>query len=131
MPRIPAALLRVLQRPPPALPASSKAARHALLQHTQQPARPSLLRPNTSPLLAALAASASPLAQLLSAPVAPLAASSPLYQLAVRFRARGTEYQPSQRKRKRKHGFLARKRSVGGRNILRRRMAKGRKYLSH
>ncbi|KAF9047261.1 ribosomal protein L34, partial [Panaeolus papilionaceus] len=48
-----------------------------------------------------------------------------------RFAQRGTEYQPSQRKRKRKHGFLARKRSVGGRKILSRRMAKGRKYLSH
>ncbi|KAF9562799.1 hypothetical protein CPC08DRAFT_598213, partial [Agrocybe pediades] len=51
--------------------------------------------------------------------------------LSVRFAARGTEYQPSQRKRKRKHGFLARKRCVGGRKILSRRMAKGRKFLSH
>lgn len=55
----------------------------------------------------------------------------PLFQLQVRFAARGTEYQPSQRKRKRKHGFLARKRSLGGRKILTRRMAKGRKFLSH
>ncbi|KAH8118874.1 ribosomal protein L34, partial [Phellopilus nigrolimitatus] len=49
----------------------------------------------------------------------------------VRHAARGTEYQPSQRKRKRKFGFLARKRSVSGRKILVRRRAKGRKYLSH
>ncbi|EDR11418.1 uncharacterized protein LACBIDRAFT_150208, partial [Laccaria bicolor S238N-H82] len=48
-----------------------------------------------------------------------------------RFAQRGNEYQPSQRKRKRKHGFLARKRSLGGQRILSRRLAKGRKYLSH
>ncbi|KZV68580.1 hypothetical protein PENSPDRAFT_555892, partial [Peniophora sp. CONT] len=49
----------------------------------------------------------------------------------VRHRTFGTEYQPSQRKRKRKHGFLARKKSLGGRKILARRKAKGRRNLSH
>ncbi|KLO05310.1 hypothetical protein SCHPADRAFT_730839 [Schizopora paradoxa] len=49
----------------------------------------------------------------------------------VRFAARGTEYQPSQRKRKRKFGFLARQRSKAGRRILSRRLSKGRRYLSH
>lgn len=49
----------------------------------------------------------------------------------VRHSSRGNEYQPSQRKRKRKHGFLARKRTKGGRAILARRRAKGRKFLSH
>ncbi|KAI0085119.1 ribosomal protein L34-domain-containing protein, partial [Irpex rosettiformis] len=58
---------------------------------------------------------------------------SPILSLVqqVRWGSRGAEYQPSQRKRKRKHGFLARKRSVNGRKILLRRMAKSRKYLSH
>lgn len=49
----------------------------------------------------------------------------------VRWASRGTEYQPSQRVRKRRHGFLARKRSVSGQKILVRRRAKGRKFLTH
>ncbi|KAH7097238.1 ribosomal protein L34-domain-containing protein [Auriculariales sp. MPI-PUGE-AT-0066] len=49
----------------------------------------------------------------------------------VRCMSRGNEYQPSQRVRKRRHGFLARKRSKGGRAILARRKHKGRFNLSH
>ncbi|KAG1762238.1 ribosomal protein L34-domain-containing protein, partial [Suillus occidentalis] len=48
-----------------------------------------------------------------------------------RFASRGTEYQPSQRKRKRKHGFLSRKKTSTGRKILARRLLKGRRFLSH
>lgn len=39
-------------------------------------------------------------------------------------------FQPSNLVRSRRHGFFARKKTVGGRNVLRARRAKGRKKLS-
>lgn len=39
-------------------------------------------------------------------------------------------YQPNKRKRAKTHGFRARMKTPGGRNIIKRRRAKGRKKLS-
>ncbi|KAI8918767.1 ribosomal protein L34-domain-containing protein [Entophlyctis helioformis] len=51
--------------------------------------------------------------------------------LSVRHATYGQEYQPSTLKRKRKFGFLKRLRTLNGRKTLKRRMLKGRKWLSH
>ncbi|KAJ1963382.1 hypothetical protein GGI12_002086 [Dipsacomyces acuminosporus] len=51
--------------------------------------------------------------------------------IQVRWKTYGNEYQPSNLKRKRRHGFLSRLRTRSGRNVLNRRKLKGRKFLSH
>ncbi|PCH43692.1 hypothetical protein WOLCODRAFT_103999 [Wolfiporia cocos MD-104 SS10] len=123
MPRIPLSLSRLLARPPTlpflaprAAAATSSAPAFSTLLHRSTPSASRTSRAN-GPLLL----------------LAGLAARSPILSMVMqaRHRSRGTEYQPSQRKRKRKHGFLARKRSLGGQKILLRRRAKGRRFLTH
>ncbi|CAI5760006.1 unnamed protein product [Candida verbasci] len=57
--------------------------------------------------------------------------SSIISIMPVRFNTRGNTYQPNQTQRKRKFGFLARRKTKGGQKVLARRRAKGRWFLSH
>ncbi|XP_064031286.1 large ribosomal subunit protein bL34m [Pogoniulus pusillus] len=57
---------------------------------------------------------------------------APLWNLQqVRSKARGNEYQPNNRKRKRTHGWMKRISTPGGIEVILRRMLKGRKSLTH
>ncbi|KAI8821796.1 ribosomal protein L34-domain-containing protein [Fimicolochytrium jonesii] len=74
---------------------------------------------------------ASPATTPITSSLLPLPPSPFLASLRPRFVSYGREYQPSTIKRKRRHGFLKRLRTLGGRMILKRRMLKGRKNLSY
>ncbi|KAI0342069.1 hypothetical protein BDW22DRAFT_231825 [Trametopsis cervina] len=132
MPRIPQQLARLIRCAPATVKPASFAMPGQQLVHSNSVMWRSTLsafahRPTTSLVVSGIT-------RVFGGPIIPWGLQpSPVLALLqqVRYGSRGTEYQPSQRKRKRKHGFLARKRSVSGRKILLRRMAKSRKYLTH
>ncbi|GAA6063526.1 hypothetical protein JCM10212_006699 [Sporobolomyces blumeae] len=145
MPRIPRSLVSVSRTAlrtsaPSNSSPSSSASTFASSPSTLFRTRPSPTRSLLSSLRPTFAptsiSSSSPILSLLSQhPFLPGggggAAVVPDLQQQKRFAVYGAEYQPSQVRRKRKHGFLVRKRSKNGRKTLARRWSKGRKFLSH
>ncbi|WVQ67937.1 uncharacterized protein L199_006142 [Kwoniella botswanensis] len=149
MPRLPRAIFPLLPRPPLPLsgpkpkfalnstlrfnPLSSTEPFHSSFSSTSSSQYQSSLsylfgdHPTSSPSRTMISNHYSPLSSLTAQPYRARSALGSL-----RFIAMGTFYQPSQRKRKNKHGFLSRLR--GGRNnrkIIFRRLLKGRKNMSH
>ena len=119
MPRLLQSFARLLTAAPPALsPSLSAIARLPTVVTRTTPSVSTTTLPFVSSFLGANRAQ-------------PLLTPFQVAAQQVRWGSRGTEYQPSQRVRKRRHGFLARKRSVSGQKILVRRRAKGRRFLSH
>ncbi|GAD96407.1 60S ribosomal protein L34 [Paecilomyces variotii No. 5] len=113
-------ILRFASRTPSARTFSS-------LLNSQRPAL-SIHRAH-SPIISSLATNS---ANATAAPSAPLALTSQSrsFSASASLAGKRDTYNPSRRVQKRRHGFLARLRSRGGRKILLRRRAKGRKFLS-
>ncbi|SPO32155.1 related to 50S ribosomal protein L34 [Ustilago trichophora] len=84
----------------------------------------------TSTISSLLSTTRSPILSLLSSSSVAANTPSPSGQ-QVRCVTYGSEYQPSQRIRKRRHGFLARIKTRNGRKTIMRRKFRGKAKLSH
>ncbi|TKY87729.1 hypothetical protein EX895_003310 [Sporisorium graminicola] len=87
------------------------------------------LRPATPSLLSTT--STSSVLSLLSPSSSPSGVSTAALGQQTRSVTYGSEYQPSQRIRKRRHGFLARNKTKNGRKTIMRRRFRGKAKLSH
>lgn len=88
-----------------------------------------LLRTQRTPTPLLSSSTSSILSLLSSRPESPTPATTALGQ--TRSVTYGSEYQPSQRIRKRRHGFLVRNRTKNGRKTIMRRRFRGKAKLSH
>ncbi|EPQ29878.1 uncharacterized protein PFL1_02551 [Pseudozyma flocculosa PF-1] len=131
---------RIFSAPSATAPTAPTTPTPAVSAHPRTPgASTSLLRSfNSLSLSSGVARSAASPLSLLSALSRPTLSSSsstsPLATATVasaRSVTYGSEYQPSQRIRKRRHGFLARIKTKNGRKTIARRRAKGKAKLSH
>ncbi|KAF6767428.1 Ribosomal protein L34 [Kalmanozyma brasiliensis GHG001] len=120
-------LLRLAAAPVPVASTSYLPAARILPLTTRTSSPSAILRTRTSTPL--LSSSSSSILSLLSSRPQSLTAAPALGQ--TRSVTYGSEYQPSQRIRKRRHGFLVRNRTKNGRKTIMRRRFRGKAKLSH
>ncbi|CBQ70963.1 related to 50S ribosomal protein L34 [Sporisorium reilianum SRZ2] len=108
--------------------ASTSYAAAPLLTRTLPTRTPSPLRSTLPAPPSLLSSSSSTILSLLSAPKTAAAVAVAQQTRSVSY---GSEYQPSQRIRKRRHGFLARIKTKNGRKTIMRRRFRGKAKLSH
>ncbi|EEQ34361.1 60S ribosomal protein L34 [Microsporum canis CBS 113480] len=92
--------------------------------------RPTISVPRTSSILSQIPSSTSPCHNHISSSITASPSTSRGFSSTASLGVKRDTYNPSRRVQKRRHGFLARVRSRGGRGVLARRRSKSRKYMS-